>query len=414
MSRAHLFRSLQDAAGNLQRGATVNLYQPGTTTLITATIYADGSTNNPLSQPIACPDGFLSVYFDLPARFRVGVTPYGGGTEVLFEGIDAIQPLQPASETVLAPIAGLTSLDVQSALAELQQTKYGPGNSDPASTSITADRVFYTAYGSVTASEVQHAIQQLTDAKYGPDVPPPASGVTFTPADTIGSTDVQAALVEVEGDIQAHVAQAAGAHAASAVAFTPAAPLVSTTVQAAVTEVETNVQTVQANLTTHTGAAAGAHAASAVSFAPTGDLASTTVQAAIVELDGKRIGTVEEEGTALTQRGTINFIGRRVTATDDAANSRTNITVSQPFVVKTANYTLTATDEIVFMSGANLTATLPTAVGNAGLQYVVKNQDATVLTVGSNGGTIDGDTTRSLAQYDSLTVVSDGTNWGVI
>ncbi len=38
--------------------------------------------------------------------------------------------------------------------------------------------------------------------------------------------------------------------------------------------------------------------------------------------------TVQDEGAALTQRGTINFTGPGVTATDDAANSRTNVAIN--------------------------------------------------------------------------------------
>jgi hypothetical protein len=38
--------------------------------------------------------------------------------------------------------------------------------------------------------------------------------------------------------------------------------------------------------------------------------------------------TVQEEGTSLAQRHRLNFIGVGVTATDDAANSRTNVTIS--------------------------------------------------------------------------------------
>lgn len=37
--------------------------------------------------------------------------------------------------------------------------------------------------------------------------------------------------------------------------------------------------------------------------------------------------TVQEEGVSLTQRSNINFIGAGVTAADDAANSRTNVTL---------------------------------------------------------------------------------------
>jgi hypothetical protein len=84
------------------------------------------------------------------------------------------------------------------------------------------------------------------------------------------------------------------------------------------------------------------------------------------------------------------------------------------FAIQTANYTLTSTDGTVFMSGTNLTATLPTPVGVAGRNYTIKNLDPSVLTVATAAGLIDGDSTRSLAQYDSLTVTSDGTNWGVV
>lgn len=38
--------------------------------------------------------------------------------------------------------------------------------------------------------------------------------------------------------------------------------------------------------------------------------------------------TIQEEGTPVTQRRTLNFVGASVTATDDAANSRTNVTVT--------------------------------------------------------------------------------------
>lgn len=37
--------------------------------------------------------------------------------------------------------------------------------------------------------------------------------------------------------------------------------------------------------------------------------------------------TVEEEGTPLTQRTTLNFVGAGITAADDAGNSRTNVTL---------------------------------------------------------------------------------------
>jgi collagen type VII alpha len=39
------------------------------------------------------------------------------------------------------------------------------------------------------------------------------------------------------------------------------------------------------------------------------------------------IGVVQDEGTALTARSALNFIGAGVTAADDAANGRTNVTI---------------------------------------------------------------------------------------
>jgi len=39
------------------------------------------------------------------------------------------------------------------------------------------------------------------------------------------------------------------------------------------------------------------------------------------------INTIEDEGTALPQRPILNFIGANVTATDDATNNRTNVTI---------------------------------------------------------------------------------------
>jgi hypothetical protein len=37
---------------------------------------------------------------------------------------------------------------------------------------------------------------------------------------------------------------------------------------------------------------------------------------------------IQDEGTARTQRGALNFVGSAVAATDDAANNRTNVTIT--------------------------------------------------------------------------------------
>ena len=65
-------------------------------------------------------------------------------------------------------------------------------------------------------------------------------------------------------------------------------------------------------------------------------------------------------------------------------------------------------------SGAN-TITLPTAVGAYGMFFVIKQSANANLTLAAAAGqTIDGAATQTLTQYQSLTVVSNGTNWILI
>lgn len=91
--------------------------------------------------------------------------------------------------------------------------------------------------------------------------------------------------------------------------------------------------------------------------------------------------------------------------------------------VKTANYTITADDSTIRVDtsgAAGFTVTLPTAVGITGRQYTVKdvggNASIENITIDGNGTeTIDGGTTVLLdANYESITVVSDGANWMII
>jgi hypothetical protein len=66
----------------------------------------------------------------------------------------------------------------------------------------------------------------------------------------------------------------------------------------------------------------------------------------------------------------------------------------------------------------NITINLPAASTASGLQYHIKKIDSTsnTVTVDGNGAeTIDGATTATLTtQYESITVVSDGSNWFII
>lgn len=83
---------------------------------------------------------------------------------------------------------------------------------------------------------------------------------------------------------------------------------------------------------------------------------------------------------------------------------------------QTASYTLTATDKVVLFNGTSLTATLPDPTTVANRKYVIKNINASPLTIVSAGTTktIDGAASLVIPQYLVLTVVSNGTAWFIL
>lgn len=104
-----------------------------------------------------------------------------------------------------------------------------------------------------------------------------------------------------------------------------------TDVEAAVDELATEKAN-DADLTAHIGDTTDAHDASAISFSPAGSIAATNVQSAIEEAASEAGGggsahTIRDEGSAMTQRANLNFIGTGVTVTDDAGNAETEVTI---------------------------------------------------------------------------------------
>lgn len=61
----------------------------------------------------------------------------------------------------------------------------------------------------------------------------------------------------------------------------------------------------------------------------TGTAGTDTVDLKVAAPFTTAYATVQEEGSGLTQRTKINFIGAAITAADDAGNTRTNVTLSQ-------------------------------------------------------------------------------------
>lgn len=88
-------------------------------------------------------------------------------------------------------------------------------------------------------------------------------------------------------------------------------------------------------------------------------------------------------------------------------------------LTKTGNYTITSSDDVILADATsnNITITLPTAVGIV-KSFSVKRKDGTgnTLTLNTTSSqTIDGTTSISIStQYQSITVVSDNSNWYII
>ena len=95
-------------------------------------------------------------------------------------------------------------------------------------------------------------------------------------------------------------------------------------------------------------------------------------------------------------------------------------TVLIPIVAKTGAYTATATDEVITCdaTSAAFTITLPAVAGITGKPYTIKKTDSSgnIVTIDGNASeTIDGATTYLLSsQYDTLPIVSDGSNWHIL
>jgi hypothetical protein len=92
-------------------------------------------------------------------------------------------------------------------------------------------------------------------------------------------------------------------------------------------------------------------------------------------------------------------------------------------LAKSADYTVTLADAgsdcqiAVDASGGARTITLYAASSNAGRQIKIKKTDSSANTVtidGNSSETIDGATTQVIsAQYTSLSLVCDGSNWHI-
>ena len=77
-------------------------------------------------------------------------------------------------------------------------------------------------------------------------------------------------------------------------------------------------------------------------------------------------------------------------------------------------YTVADDVDLVFVS-ATATITFPDAASWAGREIHVKSfAVGVVVTIDSDGGLIDGETTQEIGDFDSIAACSNGTDWGVL
>jgi hypothetical protein len=165
------------------------------------------------------------------------------------------------------------------------------------------------------------------------------------------------------------------------IAVTPSGDLSSTTVQAALVELQTDIDTAEAAHSSHTGASAGAHAASAISNTPSGNLSATTVQGALNEiqtdLDTHKSDAANPHSVTKTQVGLGNVdntsdmnkpVSTAQAAADAAvlssAQSYANAAVAS--LVDSSPTTLDTLNELAAALGddPNFATTTATALGN--------------------------------------------------
>ena len=80
-----------------------------------------------------------------------------------------------------------------------------------------------------------------------------------------------------------------------------------------------------------------------------------------------------------------------------------------------ANYSASVDDELILCNGT-LTVSLPTAIGNEGKRFDIKNIGSGTVTVSGFGSqTVDGNATLDITfQYSCMSIVSDDSNWNIV
>jgi hypothetical protein len=234
-----------------------------------------------------------------------------------------------------------------------------------------------------------------------------ASGVLDTDLTSVAATDTTIPSAKAtKAYVDLHINDTTAAHAASAISNAPSGNLAATNVQAALNELQSDIDTraTSTALSNHINNTTGAHAASAISNTPSGNLAATDVQAALNELQTDINGRVTNSAvstdnavavfdgttglsiknsvailstggalsglTGLSTSGTATFSGALATSSN-TANTQTGSSV---------NIT-SATTSVTRLTGAGLVSIGGYAATTAGRRNVIINATGASITV---------------------------------
>lgn len=156
----------------------------------------------------------------------------------------------------------------------------------------------------------------------------------------------------------------------------------------------------------------------------------------LVNKSGADISILNDSGGTAANRiftgsgGNITLVnGSGMILQYDATSSRWQVNGISPrssnsrYAIRSVTTTDSATisDDILLLSGASFTETLPTAVGNSGKEFILNHVGTSltqVYTLATTGGqTIGGIASGSYALYtngESLRIVSDNANWQIV
>ena len=115
----------------------------------------------------------------------------------------------------------------------------------------------------------------------------------------------------------------------------------------------------------------------------------------------------------LGDNGIIDSDGYWLNGVKIGGGSETSNTYS--FLPVSSNYTIDCeVDEIIEVVASGITLTLPDRRDCVGKKIYIKNYSGGGITVDTFGSSIDGDTTQTLSDKESITVTSDDTRWIIL